>query len=127
MPLYRDKKAVDYKNKGGWTALMYATYYDHVDVVKLLLETSASVHPVNNSGCNALMLAAMCGSESIAEMLIKVSFCPYLIFSLEDLLISIFVIIYIYIYVFDNFEKVYAAKVHTSKFKRTLSSRIHIV
>ncbi|XP_042873953.1 ankyrin repeat and SAM domain-containing protein 3-like isoform X2 [Penaeus japonicus] len=67
----KDKKAVDYKNKGGWTALMYATYYDHVDVVKLLLETSASVHPVNNSGCNALMLAAMCGSESIAEMLIK--------------------------------------------------------
>lgn len=69
----RDEKAVGYKNKGGWTALMYAAYYDHSDVVKLLLEANASVHLTNNARCNALMLAVMCGNESIVETLIKVS------------------------------------------------------
>lgn len=52
---------------------MYAAYYDHSDVLKLLLEADASVHFRNNSGCNALMLAVMCGNESIVEKLIKVS------------------------------------------------------
>ncbi|XP_037777805.1 ankyrin repeat and SAM domain-containing protein 3-like [Penaeus monodon] len=67
----KDEKAVGYKNKGGWTALMYAAYYDHSDVVKLLLEANASVHLTNNARCNALMLAVMCGNESIVETLIK--------------------------------------------------------
>lgn len=71
--LYRDKNSCLYKNCGGWTALMYAAYYAHTDVIKLLLDFGASVHHRNNTGCNALMLAVMCGNENVVELLISVS------------------------------------------------------
>lgn len=51
---------------------MYAAYYGHSDVIGLLLEANASVHQCNDSGCNALMMAVMCGNDHIVEMLIKV-------------------------------------------------------
>lgn len=104
--MYRDKKAVGYKNKGGWTALMYASYYDHSDVVKLLLEANASVHLTNNARCNALMLAVMCGNESIVETLIKVSvtyhyynyiFYIFVCFLHEDLFMNIYLFVFLQI------------------------------
>ncbi|KAG7157826.1 Ankyrin repeat and SAM domain-containing protein 3-like [Homarus americanus] len=66
-----DKNVCSHKNHGGWTALMYAAYYAHSDVINLLLEAGAPVHLRNNNGCNALMLAVMCGNDYGVEILIK--------------------------------------------------------
>ena len=51
---------------------MYAGYYSHCDTMRLLVGHGASIHLRNHQGCNALMLAAVCGSEAAVEMLIKV-------------------------------------------------------
>ncbi|KAK3852870.1 hypothetical protein Pcinc_040555 [Petrolisthes cinctipes] len=66
-----DKNSCLCKNCGGWTALMYAAYYAHMEVIKLLLDFGASVHHRNNMGCNTLMLAVMCGNENVVELIIK--------------------------------------------------------
>lgn len=52
---------------------MYAAYYGHIDALKLLLGRGTALHQRNHQGCNALMLAAECGSEAAVEILTKVS------------------------------------------------------
>ena len=62
------------KNRGGWTALMYAAYIGHDNVVNLLLESRVDVNTANNKGHTPLMLAAgSCGNESIAYFLLQVN------------------------------------------------------
>lgn len=67
----QDKSMCDKKNSSGWTALMYAAHYGHMDIIDFLLESKASVHVRNHHGCNALMVAAVCGNDTIVEILIK--------------------------------------------------------
>lgn len=53
---------LDVKNLGGWTPLMYASYYDHRDLVEFLVTRGAqAVGIANAKGRTPLMLAAMCG------------------------------------------------------------------
>lgn len=59
------------KNKGGWTALMYASYIGYDTVVNLLLEAGVEVNTRNNKGLTPLMLASSCGNESIAYFLLQ--------------------------------------------------------
>ncbi|KAK7082237.1 Ankyrin repeat and SAM domain-containing protein 3 [Halocaridina rubra] len=66
-----DGSVCNCKNISGWTALMYAAHYGHMDITDLLLMSNASVHIRNNNGCNALMIAVMCGHNLIVEKLIK--------------------------------------------------------
>ncbi|KAL3885199.1 hypothetical protein ACJMK2_025290 [Sinanodonta woodiana] len=61
----------DARNKGGWTALMYACYIGHDNIVKLLLEAGANVKIRNNKGETPLMLAASCGNESVGYYLCR--------------------------------------------------------
>lgn len=66
-----DCSVCDKNNNSGWTAMMYAAHYGHVDIIHMLLESKASVHVRNHNGCNALMVAVMCGNDTIVEILIK--------------------------------------------------------
>jgi len=59
------------RNKGGWTALMYAAYIGHESIVNLLLDQpSVDINLKSGAGKTALILAASCGNESIAASLI---------------------------------------------------------
>ena len=53
-------------NFGKWSALMYASYYDHPNVVGFLLNAGANP----NAGIKtALMLAATCGHDNVIKVL----------------------------------------------------------
>ena len=70
------------KNIGGWTCLMYASYYNHADIARWLLRGNGSedrymfqrlpVDPYmkNNKQRNALMLAASCGNNETVEAIL---------------------------------------------------------
>ena len=73
----------DAKNKGGWTCLMYAAYYDHADVTRWLLEGNlvreyrgprerlpANPNLKNGLQRTALMLAASCGHNETVETIL---------------------------------------------------------
>ena len=62
----------DKRNRGGWTALMYACYIGHDSIVNLLLEAGVSVNIRNLKGESPLMLAASCGNESVGFYLCQV-------------------------------------------------------
>ena len=60
-------------NYSGWTALMYAAYVGHVNVVNLLLDVEVDVNVKTlRSGSTSLMLAASCGIVSVANVLLQV-------------------------------------------------------
>ena len=73
---------LDTKNTGGWTCLMYASYYNHADIARWLLRGNGSedmymfqrlpVDPYmkNNKQRNALMLAASCGNNETVEAIL---------------------------------------------------------
>ncbi|KAL6489117.1 hypothetical protein MHYP_G00028580 [Metynnis hypsauchen] len=67
----RGDVAMDGKNLGGWTPLMYAAYIGHDNIVNLLLESGVSVNASTAKGLTPLMLAASCGNESIAYFLLQ--------------------------------------------------------
>ena len=69
---YSQKESLDCANKGGWTALMYASYIGHEPVVQQLLEAGVSVNCTNSKGQCPLALATSCGNDKTAELLIKV-------------------------------------------------------
>lgn len=70
--LTRCEEDLNRKNKGGWTALMYASYIGYDTVVNLLLEAGVEVNTRNDKGLTPLMLASSCGNESIAYFLLQV-------------------------------------------------------
>ena len=72
--LYRKDIDVDKRNKGGWTALMYACYIGHESIVSLLLEHTASVNLRNSKKETSLMLAASCGNDRVGRLLCSVSY-----------------------------------------------------
>ena len=72
MSIYRGEEDINRKNIGGWTALMYAAYIGHDNIVNLLLDANVRVNVRNNKGQTPLMLAASCGNESVAYFLLQV-------------------------------------------------------
>ena len=62
-------ESIDIINKGGWTSLMYASYYDHPEVVSFLVSCGSNVHFGKKT---ALMLAASCGLVETIRILIHV-------------------------------------------------------
>ncbi|XP_070548274.1 LOW QUALITY PROTEIN: ankyrin repeat and SAM domain-containing protein 3-like [Ptychodera flava] len=58
------------KNSGGWTALMYASYIGHDNIVNLLLDAGVDVNIKSSKGRTSLMLAASCGNESVIYFLL---------------------------------------------------------
>ncbi|XP_052805036.1 ankyrin repeat and SAM domain-containing protein 3-like [Mya arenaria] len=60
---------VDHRNKGGWTALMYACYIGHESIVSQLLDQGVSVNLRNGKKETALMLAASCGNDRVGRLL----------------------------------------------------------
>ena len=62
---------VNYKDPGGFSALMLATYRGHAEVGELLLASGAYVNSRNDEGNSALIFAAYDGRENIVRMLIR--------------------------------------------------------
>ena len=59
------------KDQRGSSALILATYYDHGDVVELLLERGAKIDDTDASGNTALMGVCFKGYTGLAEKLIE--------------------------------------------------------
>lgn len=55
-------------NYGKWTAMMYASYYDHPNVVAFLLNIGGDPNAGNKT---SLMLAASCGHENVLKVLLN--------------------------------------------------------
>jgi hypothetical protein len=61
--------AVDLANNDGWTALMWASNYNYVDVVRVLVNARADVNLKNNAGRTALKMARNRGHHDIIRLL----------------------------------------------------------
>ncbi|XP_063395506.1 oxysterol-binding protein-related protein 1-like [Cydia fagiglandana] len=59
------------KSNLGWTPLILASYFAHVDVVEALLEAGADVDDVNEAGDTALHKASFIGNEELVILLLK--------------------------------------------------------
>lgn len=57
--------------KGGWTALMWATYKGRTDVVNLLLEKGADVNAHGNYHISSLLWASGRGYTRIVQLLVS--------------------------------------------------------
>jgi ankyrin repeat protein len=57
-----------------YTALIFAAYYGHSDVAKILLQNGADVSRTNSNGYSALILSANYGDAEIVKLLIEVIF-----------------------------------------------------
>ena len=57
-----------------YTALIFAAYYGHSDVAKILLQNGADVSRTNSNGYSALILSANYGDAEIVKLLIEVMF-----------------------------------------------------
>ena len=62
---------VDVRDVNGWTALHYATRYNRIDVVKLLLHEGADVNKQNDYKNTPLHLAARDNYTEVARLLIQ--------------------------------------------------------
>ena len=60
---------VNCTNDIGWTALLEASYYGHVDIVKALLEKNAKIDLQDNYGNTALTYASNNGYVDIVNLL----------------------------------------------------------
>ncbi|XP_013790466.1 ankyrin repeat and SAM domain-containing protein 3-like, partial [Limulus polyphemus] len=68
---FQNSADVDKKNRGGWTSLMYAAYWGHEPVLKLLLMSKTNPRKKNFSGHTALMLSAMCDNVQCGKTLLQ--------------------------------------------------------
>lgn len=62
---------VNAKADGGSTALTWAAFNGHTDIVKILIKHGADVNAKNNYGDTALMDAAVTANTETAELLLK--------------------------------------------------------
>ena len=60
---------VNKKDSRGWTALMQAALYNHIDIVRLLLSDGAQVDAEDDAEDTAWILAAELGHVELADML----------------------------------------------------------
>lgn len=63
---------VDTAGMYSWTALIVATYGNHIDIVNLLLEHKPNVNALDKDGCSPLTIACKEGYYEIASALINV-------------------------------------------------------
>ena len=57
----------------GWTALGYASWHGHVDVVEVLLDAGADVDKIESEGYSPLHDACVCGEAKIVKLLLAKS------------------------------------------------------
>lgn len=62
---------VDTASDKGWTALHYASYYGHTDVVQLLMDNKAALDSRSHDGCTALHLASQQGYVEVVKTLLR--------------------------------------------------------
>jgi hypothetical protein len=63
---------VNWKNVSGWTALHYASWYGHSEVVKLFLAHPAiNVNVLTKAGSTPLLLSCSSGKVSVVQVLLK--------------------------------------------------------
>jgi ankyrin repeat protein len=62
---------IDQKNQARWTALAYACKYNHMDIVKFLIESGAGINEKVNTGSTPVAVAILSGNFEIADYLIK--------------------------------------------------------
>ena len=62
---------VDAVNRQGLTALMFAAWHGHVDVIEYLLDHGADMHVVDSFGDNALGYAEKYNEAKAADYLIS--------------------------------------------------------
>jgi len=60
---------LDCQDEDGWTALMYASYHNHSEVVSYLATSKANLHLKNNNGKNARLLAYFEGHDEVLSIL----------------------------------------------------------
>jgi ankyrin repeat protein len=61
---------VNAKDGKGNTALSYATYFGHIDIVERLLKATADVNATNDDGYTPLMFAAYNGNVELVALLL---------------------------------------------------------
>jgi len=61
--------AIDVKDEDGWTALMYASYHNHPEVVNFLVQSRANLHLKNNNGKSARFLSYFEGHDEVTRIL----------------------------------------------------------
>ncbi|KAF5306367.1 hypothetical protein FQR65_LT07391 [Abscondita terminalis] len=66
---------IDPVNYLGWTPLMMATRYGHIDVIKYLLEKHADSTRMNLFGFNILLMAVACGKLDIICIILQHLLC----------------------------------------------------
>ncbi len=62
---------INYADSNGWTALMMAAVYGHIDIVRLFLEQGADVNHADTLGYTALMWAAVYEHTEMVRLLIE--------------------------------------------------------
>ncbi len=67
----RKGENVNQKNRARWTALAYAVKYDHIDIVKFLLDNDADIDETVNTGETPLQIALKNGKYNIAKFLVS--------------------------------------------------------
>ena len=60
---------IDEPDRHGFTPLIYAAYYNHINIAKVLLEHDADPHIVNNRGYNAYEYAKKFQFDEMLELL----------------------------------------------------------
>jgi len=60
---------INYQDEDGWTALMYAAYFNHADLVSFLLAKEADRSLTTNNGKNVRWLAYTEGHVSVVSIL----------------------------------------------------------
>lgn len=63
--------ALECENWSGWTPIMYAAYYGHLNIVTLLVHNKANVNALNKRLATPLTCAARCGHQSVLEFLLE--------------------------------------------------------
>ena len=65
---------MDAKNRSGWSAMMYGAYMGHDDCIDVLIKYGADHNIKSPKDCTPLILASMCGNDSVIKTLAKVCF-----------------------------------------------------
>ena len=60
---------VNVRNRWGETALLWASYVGHTEVVELLIEKGADINVLDNNGYTALMWASKKGHTEVVKLL----------------------------------------------------------
>ncbi|RWS27838.1 ion channel nompc-like protein [Leptotrombidium deliense] len=71
LPQIDAQSACNQPAKSGWSPLLYACYYGHPDVIKVLLTQNARVDVFDERGRAGLHLAAELGHEDVCDILLE--------------------------------------------------------